>query len=84
MAHTKTHTKKTAANRHKKRPLTGAAKASVDFAGGKEHGGWSVRLVKEGLGYAVHIKRGSKRSVVRGSKAKCDAAFLDAVVNAKG
>lgn len=84
MAHAKAHAKKSAP-KHKKRPLAGAAKSSVDFAGGKEHGGWSVRLVKEGFGYAVHVKRHGKATrVIKGSKAHCDAAFVDAVVAAKG
>jgi hypothetical protein len=84
MAHSKRHVArkpKTAPRR--KRPLAGAAKASVAFAAGKEHGGWSVREVKEGFGYAVHIKRGSHRSVVRGGKDKCDAAYVEAVAAAK-
>lgn len=77
MAHAKRHASK-------KRPVTGAAKDAVAFAAGKENGGWSVREVKEGFGYAVHIKRRGRKTVVRGSKSKCDAAYLEAVAAAKG
>lgn len=77
MAHTKHQASK-------KRHVTGAAKNAVAFAAGKENGGWSVREVKEGFGYAVHIKRRGRKTVVRGSKSKCDAAYLEAVAAAKG
>ena len=80
MAHSKVHAKK----HSKKRPLTGAAKASLDFAGGKEHGGWSVRTSKEGFGYVVHVRKGQARRIAgRGSKAHCDDIFVREVVAMK-
>lgn len=78
------HAKRRASSHSKKRPLTGAAKASVAFAGGKEHGGWSVRLTKEGFGFAVHVKKhGKSRVVAKGSRATCDDAFIRAVASMK-
>lgn len=69
----------------KKRPVTGAAKTSQGFAGGKEGGGWSVRQTNAGGKHAVIVKRGSRsKTIPCKNKAAADAAFVNEVVNAKG
>lgn len=68
----------------KRRPITGAAKTSEGFAGGKEHGGWSVRQSHAGGKHTVTVKRGanSKKTPYK-TKAAADAAFTAAVASAK-
>jgi hypothetical protein len=69
---------------HKKRPVTGAAKTSEGFAGGKEHGGWSVRQSNTGGRHTITVKRGShSKTTPYKSKAAADSAFVAAVTNAK-
>jgi hypothetical protein len=79
---TKMATKKSAP---RKRAVTGAAKTSQGFAGGKEGGGWSVRQSHAGGKHSVTVKKGGHtKTITCKSKDAADAAFVNAVVNAKG
>lgn len=66
-----------------KRPLTGAAKTSRDFAAGK---GYSVRHTEPTAGkHTVEFKhKGKTTRKANLSKTAADAAFVDFIVKAKG
>lgn len=67
----------------KKRPLTGAAKTSRDFAAGK---GYSVRHTEPSPGkHTVVTKIGRTTKTRTGlSKSEAEATFIDSIVRAKG
>ena len=63
--------------------LRGAAASTESFCGIK--GGPAIRQFREGGKHVVSVRsRGGKVQTFRGTKAQADAAFVNAVVNAKG
>lgn len=62
--------------------LRGAAASTESFCGIK--GGPAIRQFREGGKHVVSVRSGGKVRTFKGTKAQADAAFVNAVVNAKG